>query len=692
MNKFFLLLCLCLVALLPVSQAQVTDAHVWVNEFRYDNLSSFRVDDQDDFVELIVSNEILNSAEAANYQLVLYTANGFDMDTENGLPGKGLPYSKTSILYTAAETFHSLADEDALGINGFQRCPVATGNYTVLTKKMTLMDIPTAFGIIYDDGTNGGVVQLISYERAFKIKNHADAGPAAGQNTTLMPSTSLLGPNPGGSVEQNALTDGSHSIQLRGTGAAYGDFGWDDNQDPIQNFNSPCMVNSGQTINELPCIAPAINNPGNQTACNSYTLPAITGQFLSDNAAYFDDSQANGGTEITGPITSNMTVWIFDDNGCNTAEESFDVTLESGVTIPDFSDVAVCSGDNTTIEFTGTVPAQSTLRWQMFDGTNFVDIPNESMPTLTLNNVTMTGTYRLVIDTDTGCSGTSNEFMVVANSFEAGTYNGDQTITEGDNATPFAVITPAAGDALTFQWQSSLANNNFDFSDIAGANMETYDPGAPTQTTFYRRITTNTVVGSSCPTTGDDVTVDVQQQAALAVTLTNIEAFAQGNNNLVAWKTAVEQNTKGFHVEWSTDGKNFLPLGFVNANNQPSSYTFVHENPVVGENYYRLQELDQAGKKTASSIVNVLRSDLAAANFTLAPNPAQETVVLNLPTTIDAAQDYEVTIYNTNGQIVATRTLAATATLAVNELASGLYQVTVQQGEQRFETQLVKVK
>ena len=688
MNKFFQLLCLCFIVLLPASQAQVTNAHVWVNEFRYDNMSNFQVDDQDDFVELIVSNELLNSPELANYRLVFYAVGGFDMDTENGLPGRGLPYSKQSLLYSDTQTFHSLADEDLTGENGFQRCPSATGNYTVLTKKVELMDIPSAFGLVYENGDNSDVIQLISYERAFNIKDHPDAGPAAGQSTTLL--TSLLGMNIGGTVEQDPSTRAVHSIQLLGTGATYDDFSWNDDQN---NTQSLCTANVGQTINELPCIPPSIHNPGNQTACNVFNLPAIEGQFVSADAAYFNDSQENGGTEITGSITSDMTVWIFDDNGCGTSEESFDVTFESGVTIPDFSDVAVCKDKGVTVEFAENVPAQSTIRWQKLENGIFTDIPNQSTATLNLPRITADGTYRLVIDTETGCSGISNQFMILANEFEAGTYNGEQEITRGENAIPFAVLTPAAGDNITYQWESGAVNNNFEYSDIANATDATYDPGTPQETTFYRRITTNQLLNSNCSTTGDAVRVKVNPfQDALGVTLQTLEAFARGENNVVAWKTAMEFNAKGFQVEWSVDGKNFEFIGFVTANNRPSNYTFTHETPEMGDNYYRLQELDNTGKTTQSPTVNVLRTDLAVTELTVTPNPATETVVLNLPTTIDATESYELTIFNSNGQVVVARTLTATATLSVSSLATGMYQVVAQQGEQRFETQLVKVK
>ncbi|TXD93136.1 hypothetical protein ES724_11020, partial [Gillisia hiemivivida] len=72
---------------------------------------------------------------------------------------------------------------------------------------------------------------------------------------------------------------------------------------------------------------PVLTNPGSQSECDSYTLPAISGSDLSGTQAYYNNSQANGGTVITGPITSTQTVWIYDANGSCSDEESFEVTI-----------------------------------------------------------------------------------------------------------------------------------------------------------------------------------------------------------------------------------------------------------------------------------------------------------------------------------------------------------------------------
>ena len=58
-------------------------------------------------------------------------------------------------------------------------------------------------------------------------------------------------------------------------------------------------------------LTPVLDQPSDVVACDEYILPTITGTNLTGNEAYYDDSQANGGQEITDlTLTESQTVWI----------------------------------------------------------------------------------------------------------------------------------------------------------------------------------------------------------------------------------------------------------------------------------------------------------------------------------------------------------------------------------------------
>ncbi|MEL7020172.1 MAG: T9SS type A sorting domain-containing protein [Bacteroidota bacterium] len=209
-----------------------TTGNLWVNEFHYDGVSNFGTSDSNEFVELVVHNDILdNPTELEKYQLVMYSAGASVVNEMTMEAVKGLPYDKSSRLYSAADTYH--------GLSSFDRCPVDGQNYSILYKDMpTLQDLPSAFALIYDNTT---VVQLISYEKRFTIKDVTEAGPAAGMMT------SLIG-NEITPVAESSVSRNENSIQLgRGqTGNNYDNFTWAAN-----NPSSPCMPNNGQDIQDL---------------------------------------------------------------------------------------------------------------------------------------------------------------------------------------------------------------------------------------------------------------------------------------------------------------------------------------------------------------------------------------------------------------------------------------------------------
>lgn len=100
-----------------------------------------------------------------------------------------------------------------------------------------------------------------------------------------------------------------------------------------------CKTNKNVTVS----LTPNTNNPGVIKACDSYTLPAITGTNIN-KAKYYDDSQVNNGKVISGSITSDKTIWIFDSTGVCTDEKSFTITIATTPTVASINDENTCSG------------------------------------------------------------------------------------------------------------------------------------------------------------------------------------------------------------------------------------------------------------------------------------------------------------------------------------------------------------
>lgn len=91
----------------------------------------------------------------------------------------------------------------------------------------------------------------------------------------------------------------------------------------------------------------------------------------------------------------------------------------------------------------------------------------------------------------------------------------------------------------------------------------------------------------------------------LPVTFVSFTAVAKDGQAYLQWQTSLEENSKEFIVERSTDGTHFSEIGSVPAAGSSHTlltYTFTDANPATGTNYYRIKEKDLDSKLTYSSI------------------------------------------------------------------------------------------
>src|SRR5690606_3608922 len=117
----------------------------------------------------------------------------------------------------------------------------------------------------------------------------------------------------------------------------------------------------------------------------------------------------------------------------------------------------------------------------------------------------------------------------------------------------------------------------------------------------------------------------------LPIELLSFDAKAAGDQVLVDWSTATENNTAWFDVERSADGVGFQAIGRVNAAGhamQTTAYHFVDDQPLNGLSYYRLHSVDADGATSNSHAVPVL---IAATNgLTVHPNPTHEALWMSI--------------------------------------------------------------
>jgi RHS repeat-associated protein len=122
--------------------------------------------------------------------------------------------------------------------------------------------------------------------------------------------------------------------------------------------------------------------------------------------------------------------------------------------------------------------------------------------------------------------------------------------------------------------------------------------------------------------------------ATLPVSWLYFTGANQGNDNLLRWATASEQNTAYFEVERSPDGSRFKQIGKVAAagsSSITSTYQYTDYNVhKLGSHvqYYRLRQVDRDGKATYSNVVRMVLRDVPATRSLVYPNPTARNVYI----------------------------------------------------------------
>lgn len=184
----------------------------------------------------------------------------------------------------------------------------------------------------------------------------------------------------------------------------------------------------------------------------------------------------------------------------------------------------------------------------------------------------------------------------------------------------------------------------------------------------------------------------------LPVQLTSLSAKLSGNDGLVAWQTASEENTTAFEVQRSSNGSSFTSVGKVSAAGRSSltqHYSYTDKGiaalgvPVV---YYRLKTIDNDGRFTYSKTVAVNISS-ASAVATLYPNPVGSTATLQIASFKN--ETLRCTVVDAGGRTVMVKSFAVTlgsnnVRIDTHALSSGTYTILLRGQQTTTEIKLVK--
>lgn len=168
----------------------------------------------------------------------------------------------------------------------------------------------------------------------------------------------------------------------------------------------------------------------------------------------------------------------------------------------------------------------------------------------------------------------------------------------------------------------------------------------------------------------------------LPVTFRQVQATKLNSQVVVDWKVENELNIARYEVESSVDGNRFALVNTTSAlGNGNHAYQWIDQQPVAGDNFYRVRSIDVTGRVSYSQIVkvNFSKGKLGIAVY---PNPSNGNTI-GLQINDMPVGVYDVQLYNTAGQLLYGNRLSHTGGSSINQLvptkvlAAGQYQLKV---------------
>lgn len=145
---------------------------------------------------------------------------------------------------------------------------------------------------------------------------------------------------------------------------------------------------------------------------------------------------------------------------------------------------------------------------------------------------------------------------------------------------------------------------------------------------------------------------NIEENPVLPVELTSFSARAEGSSARLDWRTASERDNEGFQVQRSADGIEWEDLEFVPGSGTTTgerAYSLTDEEPLAGNNYYRLRQMDFDGNVSWSQVRVVSMEETGMQAIPIWYSAMDNTIRVGEQATLEP-----LFVFNTNGQALRT--------------------------------------
>lgn len=182
-----------------------------------------------------------------------------------------------------------------------------------------------------------------------------------------------------------------------------------------------------------------------------------------------------------------------------------------------------------------------------------------------------------------------------------------------------------------------------------------------------------------------DAMAAVNAAIQLPIELLSFEVQEKGDDALVLWATASENECSHFDVLRSADGINWYPVGQVSCLEPAPAgrqYAFTDEQPLPGNSYYRLRQTDVSGSSILSRLA-IFHGKNGRINLHINPSAATQSAFVHISGE-EINPNWSMEIYAIDGRLIQKNTAPQQGALALPYLPMGLYVAQLTDGEGRM--------
>ncbi len=164
--------------------------------------------------------------------------------------------------------------------------------------------------------------------------------------------------------------------------------------------------------------------------------------------------------------------------------------------------------------------------------------------------------------------------------------------------------------------------------------------------------------------------------AVLPVELSEFSGKMEKETIELNWITVQEIDNDYFTLERSNDGVHFAKIATIEGagtQSETSYYEFTDENPLLGENYYRLRQTNFDGTFSYSKTIVFTFENIK--DLSVYPNPAQDQIYVSIE---DDFTEKSVLLLSMRGEVIKRKWLSNSCVFETRNLSEGIYFIKVE--------------